>query len=147
MRDLREQARLRLREVYARVAEDVAASPSLRCELSGRCCRFREAGHQLWLTRLEYEEMTARGGAPGGGRGGGAGACPWLEGGLCANRDGRALACRTYFCSDEPLAATLTERWHREIRRIHDECAVPYEYRSLEDHGNPGPRAPSKEGS
>ena len=34
--------------------------------------------------------------------------CPWLERGLCGNREGRALACRTYFCSDEAAAAEVT---------------------------------------
>ena len=31
------------------------------------------------------------------------------------------------------------------VRRIHDECGIPYEYRRLGDHGNPGPADPSKE--
>ena len=118
-----------LREVYARADAAVAARPSLRCDRSGRCCRFREAGHQLWLTRLEYDEMVERGGAPAPGDGA---ACPWLAGGLCGNREGRALACRTYHCSDEAGAAALTERFHREIRALHDRLRVPYEYRPLE---------------
>jgi hypothetical protein len=61
------------------------------------------------------------------------GVCPWLRGTLCGNREGRALACRTYFCSDEAAAAALTERWHREIRRIHEEFGIPYRYRKLAD--------------
>jgi len=112
------------------VEADLAARPGLACRRSGRCCRFEEAGHELYLTRLEFEEMQARGGA----RRGGAGACPWLQDGLCANREGRALACRTYFCSDEALAAEVTEHWHGEIRRLHDRCGANYDYRSLADH-------------
>jgi len=136
-------ARERLRAIYAAVERDLAGRPGLFCERSGRCCRFREAGHRLYLTRLEYEEMADRGG-PGVARDDGA--CPWLEDGLCGNRDGRALACRTYFCSDEAEAAAVTERWHREIRRLHDELGLTYDYRSLEGHANPDGGIPSKGG-
>lgn len=130
MPDPSEQARVALREIYARVAEDLAARPELFCELSGRCCRFREAGHELYLTRLEFEEMVACGGP----RPADPDACPWLENGLCANREGRALACRTYFCSDEAQAAAVTERWHLEIRKLHANNKLDYDYRSLADH-------------
>ncbi|MGQ0613402.1 MAG: hypothetical protein ACT4PV_06675, partial [Planctomycetaceae bacterium] len=82
-----------LREIYARAEAEVATRPELVCERSGRCCRFREAGHELWLTRVEYDEMVARGGPPAPGDGS---VCPWLRDGLCSNREGRALACRTY---------------------------------------------------
>jgi len=120
-----------LRSIYARVDAETAARASFRCELSGRCCRFRESGHELYVTTLEFEEMVARGGRPAPGDGS---TCPWLRNGLCANRDGRALACRTYFCSDEGGAAEVTERYHREIRRLHEERGVPYAYKPLHAH-------------
>jgi Fe-S-cluster containining protein len=120
-----EAALLRLRALYAALEREVAATPSFRCEMSARCCRFREAGHRLFLTALEMREMGDAGG-PGGEE-----ACPWLRNGLCSNRERRALACRTYFCSDEAGAAAVTERYHREIRRIHDEFGIPYAYDSL----------------
>jgi hypothetical protein len=118
-----------LRRIYARADEEARANPALRCELSGRCCRFREAGHELFVTDLEYEEMVRQGG-PGGPADG---SCPWLQGTLCRNREGRALACRTYFCSDEAAAAALTERLHAEIRRLHERHGIPYRYRKLPD--------------
>ena len=118
--------------VYAEVEADLRSHRELFCELSGRCCRFEEAGHQLYLTRLEFDEMVARGGPPSEG----GAVCPWLEQGRCANREGRALACRTYFCSDEAAAAAVTERWHRAIRRLHERHGVPYDYRSLQEHLN-----------
>ena len=130
-----------LRRIYAAADEEARADPRLRCELSGRCCRFREAGHELFVTRLEYEEMVRRGGPRLGPRSGGQaggqageGTCPWLQGTLCGTREGRALACRTYFCSDEAAAAALTERWHAEIRALHDRHGIPYDYRRLRDH-------------
>ena len=119
-----------LDEIYAGVARDLEASPTLFCELSGRCCRFKEADHRLFLTRIEFREMVARGGK----RPPRDDLCPWLENGLCGNRDGRALGCRTYFCSDEPRAAEITEKWHAEIRRLHEETEENYLYLSLGDH-------------
>lgn len=113
--------------VYEEVAADLASRPNLFCELSGRCCRFAEAGHELYLTRLEFDEMVAHGGA----RAADPETCPWLENGLCANRDGRALACRTYFCSDEAAAAEVTEHWHRVIRKLHADYGLEYDYRRL----------------
>ena len=124
--------RLRLRAIYEGVEADLAARPTLFCERSGRCCRFSAAGHELYLTRLELEEMVEKGGP----RPADPEQCPWLEEGLCGNRAGRALACRTYFCSDEAGAADVTERWHREIRRLHEEFGLSYDYRSLTDHMN-----------
>jgi hypothetical protein len=122
-----------LLQLYEKVEADLAARPGLFCEKSGRCCRFREAGHDLFLTALEFREMV-RGGGPRAESE--KGVCPWLEEGLCGNREGRALACRTYFCSDEAQAAEVTERWHAEIRRIHDRHRVPYDYGALTRHLN-----------
>ena len=119
-----------LQEIYEAAERDIADSPSLFCQRSGRCCLFREAGHELFLTRLEFEEMVRRGGP----RPPVLDVCPWLDGRLCGNREGRALACRTYFCSDEPAAAAVTEKWHAEIRRLHERLGRPYAYLSLADH-------------
>ncbi|HEX5139158.1 MAG TPA: hypothetical protein VFY93_19475 [Planctomycetota bacterium] len=119
-----------LRRIYAEADAEAASDPRLRCELSGRCCRFREAGHVLYVTRLEFEEMVRSGGAGAGEEG----TCPWLRGTLCGNREGRALACRTYFCSDEAAAAALTERLHARIRELHVRYGIPYDYRPLHDH-------------
>ncbi|MHC4971230.1 MAG: hypothetical protein ACYTG3_02765 [Planctomycetota bacterium] len=127
--------------LYGSVADDLARRPGLFCRRSGRCCRFAQADHRLYLTRLEFEEMVAHGGHPSGG----AAVCPWLENGLCGIREGRALACRTYFCSDEAAAAEVLEHWHAEIRRLHARHGLPYEYRSLEGHLNPEPPISSEE--
>lgn len=131
-----------LRAIYDRAAAEIAARSGLVCELSGRCCRFREAGHDLFLTALEYEEMARHGGAPPGRADG---ACPWLKDGLCANRDGRALACRTYYCSDETEAAVVTELGHRRIRDLHERYGIAYIYRSFQEHRNSDPRISSEE--
>ena len=117
--------------IYREAGEEIASRATLTCRLSGLCCRFREAGHRLYLTGPEYDEMVRHGGTPPERPDG---ACPWLIDGLCANREGRALACRTYFCSDEAESAEVTERGHARIRAVHERYGLPYEYRSLEEH-------------
>ena len=130
-----------LRAIYASAQAEIDSLDSLKCEMSGLCCRFREAGHRLYVTSLEYDEMVMHGGTPVSREDG---ACPWLKDGLCANRDGRALACRTYFCSDETAAAEVTERGHERIRLLHDRLGIPYRYASLEDLRNSDPRISSE---
>ncbi len=130
-----------LRKIYEQAAAEISGRPELICELSGRCCRFREAGHELYLTALEFEEMVAHGGFPAGQED----RCPWYQGGLCANREGRALACRSYFCSDETSSAAVTERWHKAIRELHEEWDLPYVYQSLGIHWNQREESASKE--
>ncbi len=131
-----------LLEIYDRVGEEIASRANLVCRLSGLCCRFKEADHRLFLTALEYEEMVRHGGLPPDREDG---ACPWLVEGLCANREGRALACRSYFCSDEAEAGEVTEAGHARIREVHERYGVPYVYRSLEDHRNSDARISSEE--
>jgi len=131
-----------LLEIYRLAGEEITARASLVCKLSGRCCRFRDAGHRLYLTALEYEEMVRRGGTPPDRADG---ACPWLTEGICDNREGRALACRTYFCSDEEEAGDVTERGHRRIQAVHEQYGVPYSYQSLEEHRNSDARISSEE--
>jgi len=135
-------ARLALRRIYEEAERTLAALPGLYCQLSGRCCRFREAGHELFCTALEYREMAAQGGDRAGAPGE---TCPWLVDGRCSNRDGRALACRTYFCSDEALAAQVTERFHRQIRELHARLGLDYSYQPLRLHLNPDGRISSEE--
>lgn len=136
-----DKATRELREIYDRSGEEIASRANLVCRLSGLCCRFKEADHRLFLTALEYEEMVRHGGVPPDREDG---ACPWLVDGLCANREGRALACRTYFCSDEVESAEVTESGHKRIRELHEQYGLPYVYRSIEEHRNSDARISSE---
>lgn len=97
------------------------------CVRTGRCCRFGEFGHQLWMTRLEVEYLLERAGLP---EGGDEGVCPFLKGGECAVRDRRMLGCRIYFCdaSYTSVMTQLYEKYHRRIREAHRRHGVPYAY-------------------
>jgi len=141
VQDIRQQkARLELRALYERVDRDLRNRPKLYCEMSGRCCRFKEYGHDLFLSELEYKEMRAHGAVPAPDPG----VCPWLKDGLCTNREGRALGCRVYFCSDTDLTAEVYEHWHARIRRLHERCGIDYVYLSLFDQMNQDPSISSK---
>lgn len=111
------------RELDAELAE---SNP--RCELSGRCCDFPKAGHELFATDLEVEFARRHAGevpaAPEK-------LCPFWRVGRCELRDGRPLGCRVYFCDPEFAAAMpeIAERFHRRIVALHSEFAIPYRYR------------------
>ena len=115
-----------LESVYAELEADVAALSPL-CELSGRCCRFKEYKHQLWTTRLELEYLLAKEGAPPAGS---EGVCPWLKDGKCSVRDNRMLGCRIFFCdkSYESAMGPLYEKHHARIRELHRRHNVSYDY-------------------
>jgi Fe-S-cluster containining protein len=130
----RERALVRLARLYDDLEQELARLRP-KCELSGRCCNFRQSGHVLFATDLEIAHLERttplrRDGDPE--------LCPWWEGGLCKARDGRPLGCRVYFCDEskaEPLAE-LSARYHDRLKRIHDgeageggeSDAIPYRY-------------------
>lgn len=107
------------------------------CLASGRCCRFEAHGHRLYVTGLEaawflralletrgrtlqsseIESAQARGD------------CPMLEDGLCSVHEIRPFGCRGYFCDPRARWQEATyERWHQQVRALHDELELPYAY-------------------
>lgn len=115
-----------LEGIYGDLDRELAALRP-RCELSGRCCRFREYGHQLWTTPIEFEYLRRHAGVPGPVP---EGSCPFLRGGLCGVRPHRMLGCRIYFCDPAyaPAMGPLYERYHARIRDLHRRHGVPYRY-------------------
>lgn len=88
------------------------------CVMSGLCCRFEEADHELYAGALEtdyavhcHPEAPAPE-APG--------RCPYHVKGRCTARKGRPLACRTYFCdeSKEDECFDLHEVFLKRLREI-----------------------------
>ena len=100
------------------------------CALSGRCCRFEEYGHRLYVTTLElasFVRQLAAEAASGGWDGTG---CPFQRSKLCSVHSIRPFGCRMFFCD-----ATSTqwqndayERFHARIQQLHTELDVPYFY-------------------
>lgn len=122
----RDEAYRDLEEIYAELDRELAVLRPL-CQTSGRCCKFKEFGHQLWTTRLEVDYLVGRRGLPGSRT---EGTCPYLKEGLCSVREDRMLGCRIYFC-DPAYAQSmgpLYERYHRKIKDLHLRHSLPYEY-------------------
>jgi Fe-S-cluster containining protein len=115
-----------------RVYDEVRAEIEQRkpvCQLSGRCCKFEEYGHRLYVSTLELAAFMAAGGsneAPGwDGKG-----CPFQVGKLCGVHTRRPFGCRMYFCdfTAQEWQNAEYEKFHARLKTLHDELGVPYFY-------------------
>ncbi|MFO0937445.1 MAG: hypothetical protein U0798_13120 [Gemmataceae bacterium] len=116
--------------VYARVDEAIAQAKP-KCEASGRCCRFEEYGHTLFLSQFEadilletappYEKPVTRA------------SCPFQVEGLCTARAERPLGCRIYFCDPafQDQQNAITETALGELKRIADQFETGWRYAPL----------------
>jgi len=117
--------------IYAEVDAAVArAAP--RCEVSGRCCRFTEYGHTLFLSAFEaeilldgtsaYPQPVSRDG------------CPFQIAGRCTAREHRPIGCRVYFCDpafQEEQQGPITEAAISKLKRLADEYDTGWHYAPL----------------
>lgn len=122
--------RLELDSLYAELDALIAADGPI-CRASGRCCRFREYGHTLFLSRLEAERLLEEGWA---------GAtevtpekCPYQVDGLCSARERRPMGCRVYYCdgSFQERGRELAEDFVGRLKRLHDRLGRDWDYRPL----------------
>lgn len=119
--------------LYAALEAEIHKSNPV-CELSGRCCRFEEYGHTLfvstpevsWLLSVPYEA-----GANVGPEG-----CPYQVGNICTARERRPLGCRVYFCDPNwaGKGEELSERYIKQLKELHDLKKTAWEYRPLHRH-------------
>ncbi len=125
--ETRAAAFARLEALYREVDAFVArASPV--CILRGVCCRFEQAGHELFATGLEADHAAARHPTAQGPEA--PGRCPYHVGGRCTAREGRPLGCRTYFCDRRTgsVLAEAHEHFLRALRRIALDVGYPVSY-------------------
>jgi Fe-S-cluster containining protein len=102
-----------------------------RCDLSGRCCRFAEYGHTLFLSRLEAEHLETKD-RPAV-READRGECPYQVRNLCSAREVRPLGCRVYFC-DPAFRNTmeeLSEQYIRRLKQLSERHGVEWDYAPL----------------
>src|SRR5437763_16974512 len=85
----------RVFEIYAEADAAVAAAGPV-CVASGRCGRFKEYGHTLFLSNLEADVLLAA--APAYEGPVTPDFCPFQKGNLCTAREPRPLGCRVYYC-------------------------------------------------
>lgn len=113
------------------------------CQTSGRCCRFDEFGHRLYVTTAEMgtflHELNSREVPLAESRKDYLAAikslhvltsCPYQIDGLCSVHSIRPFGCRIFFCD-----ATATdwqreqyEIFHAQIKQIHERFEIPYFY-------------------
>jgi Fe-S-cluster containining protein len=116
--------------LYDDLGADVAKAAPV-CDLSGRCCRFKEYGHTLFVSRPEADLLLEQG-LPENAVVDEAG-CPFQINGLCTARERRPLGCRIYYCDPAyaGVGEALTERYLTRLKQLHDEAGESWEYRPL----------------
>jgi Fe-S-cluster containining protein len=127
--------RAELKALYASLDAAVARIGPV-CALSGRCCRFTEWGHTLFLSAPEFAVLLADAPAPSRAVDDGA-TCPWQDArGHCTARDARPLGCRVYYCdsSFEASAAALSEEFIAYLKRLVATRQLPWQYAPLYQH-------------
>ena len=124
-----------LSAVYEEVDREVARRGPV-CQLSGRCCRFEEYGHTLFISTAEVRYLVALAPPPQGPLDHGA-TCPWQDSrGHCTAREARPLGCRVYFCdsSFQEGAHDLSERFILRLKDLSTNHGLPWNYAPLHRH-------------
>jgi hypothetical protein len=125
-----ETLHLKVIELYAEVDAAVAAAGPV-CVASGRCCRFKEYGHTLFISNLEADVLLAA--APSYDKPVSSDFCPFQKGNLCTAREPRPLGCRIYYCDPayQETGSRLSEEYLRRLKRLADEHGVEWRYAPL----------------
>jgi Fe-S-cluster containining protein len=104
------------------------------CILSGRCCRFDEFGHRLFVTTAElavFSAQLALAEAPQPPSGAAAaGACVFQSGKICRVHAIRPMGCRIFFCDSTATEwqHQTYEAFHARLKELHHRLEVPYAY-------------------
>ena len=125
-----EALRRQVLELYQEVDREVAAAGPV-CVASGRCCRFKEYGHVLFLSNLEAEVLLAS--APGYQQPVTPDFCPFQKDNLCTAREPRPLGCRVYYCdpSYQETGNRITEKYLQRLKDLAQATGVPWLYAPL----------------
>jgi len=125
-----EQLRRQVLELYTEVDRDVAAAGPV-CVASGRCCRFKEYGHTLFLSNLEADVLLSA--APPYEAPVSSEFCPFQKGNLCNAREPRPLGCRIYYCdpSYQETGTALSEKYLHRLKQLAEEQGVAWLYAPL----------------
>lgn len=110
-------------------AEVAAAGP--QCQASGRCCRFKEWGHVLYLSKLEADYLLAH--APEYDQPVSSDYCPFQVDNLCTAREPRPLGCRVYFCDSDyqETGNLITEKYLQKIKAFAADKGMEWQYGPL----------------
>src|SRR5438128_4656953 len=132
-----EELRSRVLELYNEADQAVAAAGPV-CVASGRCCRFKEYGHTLFLSNLEAEVLLAD--APPYQRPVSSDFCPFQKDNLCTAREPRPLACRVFFCDPvyQETGNGLTEKYLHRLKVLAKTHGIEWRYVPLHQFLNHG---------
>jgi Fe-S-cluster containining protein len=121
-----------LLQIYEELGREIAAAAPV-CDLSGRCCRFQEYGHRLYISRAEAE-LLLENGLPAGAIIDEAG-CPFQVGQLCTARERRPLGCRVYFCDPHyaGVGELLSEKYVSRLKGLHAATGTEWLYAELHE--------------
>jgi Fe-S-cluster containining protein len=133
----------RVLEIYQEADREVAAAGPV-CVASGRCCRFKEHGHVLYLSNLEAEVLLAD--APAYEQPVSADFCPFQKENLCTAREPRPLGCRVYFCDPnyQETGNRISEKYLQKLKALSLELEADWLYAPLHHFLNNPPTAASK---
>lgn len=125
-----ESVRRAVLEVYA-AADRAVAAAGPRCDSSGRCCRFKEYGHTLFISQFEADLLLET--APHFEQPATSDSCPFQVQNLCTARDERPLGCRIYFCDPayQETGNRITEAALTQLKQIADEHDTGWRYAPL----------------
>jgi hypothetical protein len=117
-------------ELYREVDREVEAAGPV-CVASGRCCRFKEYGHVLFLSQLEADVLLAQ--APPYEQPVSPNFCPFQRDNLCTAREPRPLGCRVYYCDPnyQQSANQITEKYLRGLKELADANGIEWRYAPL----------------
>ncbi|MCE9532124.1 MAG: hypothetical protein K8T89_13520 [Planctomycetes bacterium] len=129
--------RQRILEIYSAADAEVAAAGP-RCDSSGRCCRFKDYGHTLFISKLEADVLLDA--APSYEKPVTADFCPFQKENLCTAREPRPLGCRVYFCepSYQETGVRISETYVKKLKLLADENGLPWRYAPLHIFLNEG---------
>lgn len=120
----------RVLAIYAEADAAIAAAGP-RCDASGRCCRFKEYGHTLFISNLEAEVLLSA--APPFEQPASGDFCPFQVDNLCTAREPRPLGCRVYFCDPtyQNIGTTISETYLRRLKDLATELGTGWLYAPL----------------
>ena len=136
--DLDPLAAAELSALYKELDQEIAALGPI-CQLSGRCCRFKEYGHSLFVSTPEVQHLLATAPEPCRPLDQGE-TCPWQDAnGHCTARDSRPLGCRVYYCDPafERFAYDVSERYIGRLKELTDKHGLAWNYAPLHRHLEP----------
>lgn len=124
------ELRRKVLELYQEVDAEVRAAGPV-CVASGRCCRFKEYGHRLYISNLEADVLLAA--APRYELPVTEEFCPFQKENLCTAREPRPLGCRVYYCDPtyQEAGNQITEKYLARLKELAAENAVEWRYAPL----------------